>query len=96
MLELPEAITIAGQINNTVCGKRITNVIAAQSPHKFAWFYKDPQNYHELLSGKALGKAVGYGGMVEIRADDAIMLFGDGVSLRYHGVGEQRPQKISN
>ena len=93
MLELPEAITIAGQINNAVCGKRITNVIAAQSPHKFAFFHKDPQKYHEILSGKSPEKAIGYGGLIEIRVNGAIMLFGDGASLRYHGAGEQRPQK---
>lgn len=93
MLELPEAITVAGQINSVVCGKRITNVTAAQSPHKFAFFHKDPQKYYELLTGKIPGKATGYGGLVEIRADGAVMLFGDGASLRYHGAGEQRPQK---
>ncbi len=93
MIELPEAINIGGQINKTVCGKRITNVTAASTPHKFAWFYKDPQKYHELLSGKVPGKASAFGSMVEIRAGDAVMLLGEGVNLRYHGAGEQRPQK---
>jgi formamidopyrimidine-DNA glycosylase len=93
VLELPEALTDAGQINETVCGKRIINVTAAQSPHKFAFFYKDPQKYHEILSGNAIEKAIGYGGLIEIRAGCAMMLFGDGASLRYHGIAEVRPQK---
>ncbi len=38
MLEIPEATVIAQQINQTVSGKVIRSVNAAQSPHKFAWF----------------------------------------------------------
>jgi len=33
MLELPEAITIADQINKTLRGKSIANVIAAYTSH---------------------------------------------------------------
>jgi formamidopyrimidine-DNA glycosylase len=93
MLELPEALTIANQINNTIVGKRITNVTAAYTPHKFAWFYGDPKTYHALLTGKTIDKAAGYGGMVEIKADNAIILVGDGVGLRYHFENEQHPIK---
>lgn len=93
MIELPEAIVISRQINENINGKKVTNVIAAQSPHKFAWYHGDPQKYQDLLVGKAIGRAAGYGGMVEIRADNCALLFGDGVSLRYHGEGEKRPQK---
>ena len=59
MLELPEAITIAGQINRTLYGKSISNVIAAHSPHKFAWYHGDPDQYHNLLTGKTIGSARG-------------------------------------
>jgi formamidopyrimidine-DNA glycosylase len=93
MIELPESIALASQLNETVRGKRIINVTAAQTPHKFAWYYGDPQKYHELLSGKVIDKANGIGSMVEILAGDAVMLFGDGVGLRYHNENEQRPLK---
>ena len=93
MLELPEAAVIAQQINATVAGKRILNVTAAHSPHKFAWYYGDPQNYHALLAGKTIGSAAGYGGMVEIRVEDAVLVLGDGVSPRFHNENERRPQK---
>lgn len=93
MIELPEALTLAGQINDTICGKRISKVIAAHSPHKFAWYHGDPQNYHTLLAGKTIDRADGYGGMVEIKAGNAVMLFGDGVGLRFHDKNETRPQK---
>ncbi len=93
MIELPEALTLARQINSAICGKKITNVVAAHSPHKFAWYHGDPQNYHDLLGGKTIERANGYGGMVEIMAGTAILLIGDGVGLRYHAPNEKRPKK---
>lgn len=93
MLEIPEALTIAHQLNNTVAGKRIMHVTAAYTPHKFAWYYGEPQNYHTLLVGKTIDKAAGYGGMVEIKAGTAVVLIGDGAGLGYHGPDESRPVK---
>ncbi len=93
MIELPEAITIAGQINNKIAGRQIVNVTAAYSPHKFAWYFGDPQGYHDLLTGKSIEKAEGYGGMIEIKAGRGIILFSEGVGVRYHAQGENRPKK---
>lgn len=93
MIELPEAIELAKQINQNIKGKRILNVIAEQTPHKFAWYYGDPQKYHELLTGKQIGNAIGLGNYVEIKAEDASILFGEGITLRYIMDGEKRPQK---
>lgn len=93
MIELPEAVAIAQQINETIGGKRIMNVTAAHSPHKFAWYHGDPQNYHDLLANKVIGVAEGFGSMVEIKVEDAVILFGEGVALRFHSANEKRPQK---
>jgi formamidopyrimidine-DNA glycosylase len=93
MLELPEAMVVVEQINQTLKGKRIMNVNANQFPHKFAWFNGDPQNYHNLLTNKIIEKAAAYGGMVEITAGDAKILLGDGVNLRFYATGEKLPDK---
>lgn len=93
MIELPEAIVLARQLNESIGGKKILNVTVGKSPHKFAWYYGDPQGYQELLSGKTVGKSVNHGGLVEINAEDACLLFGDGVNLRYYGEGEELPDK---
>jgi formamidopyrimidine-DNA glycosylase len=93
MIELPEAVTLARQLNESVQGKRVAQVIAAHSPHKFAWFHGDPSNYRALLEGKTVGPARNQGGLVEIEVGDARLLFGDGVSLRIHRRGEDRPPK---
>ncbi len=93
MIELPEATVLAKQINETVAGKVIKKVIAAQSPHKFAWYYGDPQKYNALLVGKAISTAVSCGGYVEIKVDDCFMLFGDGATMRYYEKGDKLPMK---
>ncbi|WP_312831812.1 DNA-formamidopyrimidine glycosylase family protein [Sedimentibacter saalensis] len=93
MIEIPEASTLSMQLNKAVAGKRIKDVIASQSPHKFAWFNNDPQDYKSMLSGKVITRAEAVAGYVEITVEDAVLLFGDGVNLRFHGIKEKRPQK---
>lgn len=93
MIELPEALNIAGQINDAVFGKRIVSVIVAQTPHKLAWYYGKPQEYSVLLVGRTLGKANACGSMVEIKAENANILLGEGAGIRFHGESEPRPAK---
>jgi len=93
LIELPEAYVLASQVSKTFSGKRIKKVVAGQSPHKFAWFFGDPKNYESLLQGKIIIDAVSIGGLVEIEANDAILLFGDGVNLRYYDKDSMLPPK---
>jgi formamidopyrimidine-DNA glycosylase len=93
MLELPEAVVVAEQINQTIRGKRIMNVKINHSPHKFAFFYGEPHSYHDLLTEKTITKAKPCGGLVEIAAGTARLVVGDGVSLRYFASGEKLPEK---
>jgi formamidopyrimidine-DNA glycosylase len=91
MLELPEAVVIAQQINNTLKGKRIASAMANQSPHKFAWYTGDPKDYNNRLAGKTIGTAAAYGGNVGIKADDMTLLIS--AAMRYHAEGEKLPKK---
>ena len=93
MIELPEAAVLAKQVNETVIGKRIKDVVAAKSPHKFAWYYGDPKTYRGMLAGKVMSTASAYGGLLETAADNVVLLFGDGVSLRFFEKGEKLPDK---
>jgi len=93
MIELPEALNIARQMNDTIHGKRVAGVIAVQTPHKLAWYYGEPQKYSGLLVGKTIEKANAYGGMVEIKAENANILLGDGAGIRFHRKNEPRPAK---
>lgn len=93
MIELPESRNLVQQINETLKGKKIQNVTANKSPHKFAWFNCDPESYHGLLTGKSILYAAAYGGMVEIQVEDIRLVFHDGINMRYYFPGEELPEK---
>lgn len=93
MIELPEAKVISKQINQTLKGKKIVHVVAAHTPHKFAWYFGDPKGYHKLLLDKTIGETKSFGGFIEISAEDCIILFGEGVRLKYNNKDEKLPVK---
>jgi len=93
MIEIPEAESLSRQLNQTINGKIVARVIAGFSPHKFAWYHGNPKDYDALLHGKTIGTAVARGGMLEVKVGDALLLFTDGVVLRFHAKDEQRPKK---
>lgn len=94
MIEAPEALYLSGQLNRTIRGKRITDVIAAYTPHKFAFYEGDPSTYPERLAGTTVREAVARGGMVDVLlSSDKHLLFTDGVNLRYYEPGEKLPAK---
>jgi formamidopyrimidine-DNA glycosylase len=93
VLELPEAITLARQIEETLRGRRCVSAVADHSPHKFAWYYGDPAEYGRRLSGRQVLGAEAHGGMVEIVLDGVRLVFGDGALLRYVAAGKKRPTK---
>jgi formamidopyrimidine-DNA glycosylase len=93
MIELPEAQNIARQVNEAICGKRVTNVVAGYTPHKLAWYYGDKSKYPDVLIGKVVDKAFARGGLVEIEMDNARILLGEGVAIRFHYKNEPPPVK---
>lgn len=93
MLEIPECYTIARQLNQIIKGKTVRNVSANSSPHRFAFYFGDPNLYQNLLSGKVIGETKALGGQIEITIEDIKILFGDGINIRYFAQGEPIPQK---
>lgn len=93
MLELPESKTICRQAEDMLRGKTIVKVVSNQSPHKFAWFRGNPEEYAALLCGKTIGQSTAYGGMVEIAVKEMRLIFADGVNLRYFAPNEPLPKK---
>ncbi len=90
MMEYPEAVTIASQLNDTVRGKRIVAATAGHTPHRFAWYSGDPSSYNNLVSGKTVEGCAGYGSNVEIRAGDRLLSIG--TFILFHNTGEVRPK----
>lgn len=93
MIEAPEACLLCEQLNQTIKGKRVTNVFIQFSPHKFAWFSGSQEEYIEWLSDKAVVHAQPQGGMVEITIGGHNLVLTDGVNLRYYAPGEKLPHK---
>ena len=93
MMELPESLTIAKQLNETVRGRRIARVTANAALHKFAFYFGDPADYPALLNGKVIGESTGIGAMVEMEVEDCRIVLGDGANLRYFADAAKAPKK---
>ena len=103
MFELPEFVTLARQINETVAGKVIRSGALGNSPHKFVWYNRTHDEFAELTQGKTVGKATAKGRWMFVPLEPApgpdrgpgyILLFGEcGGKLLYHAAGEKLPEK---
>lgn len=93
MIELPEAITIAGQIGRRLSGRTVTGVVAAASPHRFAWFTGSPDSYPAHLNGTTVAGATSHGGFVDILLGDLELRLSDGANPRLWPAGSPVPAK---
>ncbi len=100
MIEIPESIIIARQLNEIAGGKKIVKVQAAHTPHSFAWYTGEPSKYAEIMEGKMIGQATGIGSMIEIELDDSekpgekySFVVGDGANLRYYEPDSKLPER---
>ena len=84
MIEIPEAIVLAKQLEVSIKDKIVDEVVTLASPHKFAFFHEDPKDYESLLKGKKVIKSYPLAGRVEIDFDDILLSFNDGVNLRFY------------
>lgn len=92
MIEIPEAVTITDQMQ-CIIGKKITNVIAGQTPHKFAWFSGDPGGYPVKLKSKSITAARPAGGIIEIVVEDMIIALSEGLTFKYSENKNDIPKK---
>lgn len=84
MLELPEALTLAQQLNKTVVGKTVARVNPPTKHHSFCWFNGDPGDYDAKLCACTVQSAEGFGSYVELIFTGWHRLcFNDGVNVRY-------------
>ena len=93
MIEIPEANTLARQMNEVLPGKVIVEAVAASSPHGFAWYFGEPSSYGSMLAGKTITGASAHGGRPEIAAQEMRICFGDGVNVRYFTPDAKLPAK---
>lgn len=93
MIEIPEANIIAKQIKGHLTGRKILHAAANQSPHKFAWYYKDPSEYNDLLKGETIRDADSFAGFIRVKTEKAELLFAEGVNIHCLEQGAKIPPK---
>lgn len=93
MIEIPESLVLAEQLNKTVNGKKIVSVETEHTEHKFAWYEGDPQKYDEKMAGQVIGRCTGIGSMVEMEVGEYSFVAGDGTNIRYYDAGEKLPER---
>ena len=95
MIELPEAITIARQMNAAIQGKQIEDCVRGNTPHKFAFYTRDPEDYSNILSGKVVGRADHHGALIRLFVeDDCLLVLGyGGERIIFHASAAGIPAK---
>ncbi len=95
MFELPEFITLARQINETMSGKVVKKGSLGNTPHKFVWYNRTPAEFESRTRGKRVGKAWARAKWLFIPLEpDQVLLFGEcGGRVLYHPPGSQEPTK---
>ena len=95
MIELPEAATIAGQITTELQGKRVARGMRGNSPHKFAFYSGEPEDYERILEGKVVGPAEPFGSCLAVKLEPGYgLVLGDGGErILYHTSEATLPKK---
>jgi formamidopyrimidine-DNA glycosylase len=95
MLEMPEAVTIAQQMQATLTGKTIQHFSRGELVHKFLWLSKPAEEYDATLSGMQVIGANSYGRSIFLYVGDMHLLwFGElGGRILYHPQGQLLPTK---
>jgi formamidopyrimidine-DNA glycosylase len=95
MFELPETLTLAKQMNETLRGKVVRQGSLGNSPHKFVWYNRSPEEFQALTAGKTAGEAWAEGRWLFIPLEPGYLLtFGEcGGRLLYHAPGSRLPDK---
>ncbi|MBN2549917.1 MAG: hypothetical protein JXB15_12210 [Anaerolineales bacterium] len=95
MFELPELVILARQINENLQGKTVLKGELGNSPHKFVWYNRSPEDFEALTRGKVVGQASARGRWLFIPLEPGYMLLlGEfGGRLLYHPAGASLPAK---
>ncbi len=95
MFELPEYLTLAGQMNETLTGKTVRKGNLGNSPHKFVWYNRSHAEFEELSQGKTVGEARVKGRWLFLPFEPGyVLVLGEcGGKVLYHPGGSPLPQK---
>jgi formamidopyrimidine-DNA glycosylase len=93
MIELPECLNLAAQLERWTAGKTVATAEAAASAHKFAWYSGDPADYGRRLAGAPFAGADAVAHFLRVRFGSRSLVFAEGIALRACEAGAERPEK---
>jgi formamidopyrimidine-DNA glycosylase len=95
MLEMPEAVTIAQQMQATLSGKTFQHFSRGELIHKFLWLSKTPEEYNDVMVGLKITGASSYGRSIFLHMGETYLLwFGElGGRILYHPQGQPLPAR---
>jgi Formamidopyrimidine-DNA glycosylase len=95
MFEIPEYVTLARQMAESLSGKRIAKGTLGNSPHKFVWYNREPGEFASIVKGKTLGEAYCRGRWLFIPLQPGyVLVFGEcGGKIVLHESESQLPKK---
>ena len=95
MIELPEALIIARQMDVELAGKRIVHGDRGNSPHKFAFSNGTSEEYEAIFKGKTVGRSSSHGmsTCTEIGQDHTLVLGCGGERILLHPKDAKLPKK---
>ena len=95
MFELPEYVTLASQMNDTLAGKTIRRGQLGNSPHKFVWYNRSHEEFEQLTRGKTAGQARARGRWLFLPLEPGyVLVLGEcGGKVLYHAPGSALPKK---
>ena len=97
MFELPEYTVLAKQINKTLVGKTIKKGNLGNSPHKFVWYNRKPDEFTRLTRGRVIGRGCVQGRwlIIPLEAGYNLVLGECGGKVLFHpeGAGSELPEK---
>ncbi len=93
MFELPELVTLAGQIDATLRGRTIRAGSLGNKPHKFVWYNRAAEEFARLTAGKQIGPARVRGRWLFVALEPGyVLVFGEfGGRMLVHPPGARLP-----
>lgn len=95
MIEGPEAMRFAKQLESALRGKRVDACQRGNSLHKFAFYTQTAEEYAARLPGKTVGPVTSLGGMiyVSLEPEDVLVLGGGGERILFHADERSLPAR---
>lgn len=95
MFEIPEIVTLARQVNDQLTGRQVVGGSLGNSPHKFVWYNRTPEEFAARVAGKTVGKATAKGRWLIVLLEPGYnLVFGEfGGKMLLHAPGAALPAK---